>query len=65
MPGLALGIEQLAIAAIDSLYATFSTATDVGFFYPLTAFIPEIVEAVLGSDFRFCCTLHCHLLPLA
>ncbi|MNG24122.1 hypothetical protein D3C84_1088130 [compost metagenome] len=60
MSGLTFDVEQLSIAALDTLHATFAAATDVGFFNPLTALIPEIVKAVLGSDVRFCCTLHCH-----
>ncbi|MNR32891.1 hypothetical protein D3C85_1505200 [compost metagenome] len=60
MPGLTLDVEQLTITAHNTLNTAFPTATDVGFFYPFTALIPEVIEAVLGSDVRFCCTLHCH-----
>src|SRR5688572_11565156 len=60
MPGLTFGVEQLSITAHDALHATFSTATDVGLLYPFTTQVPEVVEAILGSDFHFCCTLHCH-----
>jgi hypothetical protein len=65
MPGLALYIKQLTVTAHDALDATFATTANIRLLYPVTALIPKIVEAILRSDFRFCCTLHCHLLPLA
>ena len=65
MAGLAFYVEQLPITAHETLHATFTTAPDVGLFHPFTALIPEVIEAVLGSEVRSCCTLLCHLLPLA
>ncbi|MNP67891.1 hypothetical protein D3C76_1637760 [compost metagenome] len=65
MAGLAFYVKQLSVTAHEALHATLTTAPDIGFFHPFTALIPVVIEWVLGSDFRSCCTLLCHLLPLA
>ncbi|MCY1177149.1 hypothetical protein D9M73_174460 [compost metagenome] len=65
MAGLAFYVEQLPITAHQALHATLTTAPDVGLFHPFSALIPEEIESVLGGQARSCCTLLCHLLPLA
>ncbi|MNP83583.1 hypothetical protein D3C76_1825690 [compost metagenome] len=65
MAGLAFYVEQLSITAHQALHTTLTATPDIGLFHPFSALTPEIIESILGSDIRCCCTLLCHLLPLA
>ncbi|MNP54946.1 hypothetical protein D3C76_1495450 [compost metagenome] len=60
MPGLALGIQQLATRCMDTLYATFSATTYIGLFHPFATLAPEILEAIVGRVLRFRYLFNCH-----
>src|SRR3546814_3594783 len=53
--GLALGVQQIAVAAADPLHTAFTATTHIGLFHPFTLLIPEVFEAAAGDR----CCLYC------